>query len=228
LQLVSTLFTLDFNAKQYSTTLYEQRQLLEKPRTRKTLAQTKADSVSLLVHRDSASHISNWTDNLSKLSCIFDFDPEVLRSRVYERIFRNMLKQSRAQPPPALPPDPRHLFLLFGDNDVAKVMVEKSILSCYPFEMVLEARLLASEGPVLQRACVKYTLEIVKLLYGNESDLCDDAVDQLLSEGITDTGVKAFVLHAIATFWHRPVLFHYMMKEYNQALKKPEFHHAHR
>jgi hypothetical protein len=101
---------------------------LEKPKVRKALSRTKADSVSLLVHRDNASFASKWTDNLSKLSYIFDFDTEVLSSKVYERIFRSSLKQlvrqrpsaaqTEAMPSQAKPmtwfPYHKHAFLLIG------------------------------------------------------------------------------------------------------------------
>jgi hypothetical protein len=70
----------------------EQKQLLEKPRTRRVLQRAKADSASLFVHKDSTSMKSRWTDNLSKVSRVFDFDPEVFSTGVYHRVFRGSLK----------------------------------------------------------------------------------------------------------------------------------------
>jgi hypothetical protein len=69
-----------------------QKQLLEKPKTRKVLQRVKADSASLFVHRDTASFKSKMTDNLSKMSLIFEFDSEVFYSQVYHRVFRGSLK----------------------------------------------------------------------------------------------------------------------------------------
>jgi hypothetical protein len=70
----------------------EQKQLLEKPRTRKILQNAKADSASLFVHQDTTSRMSRLTDNLSKMSVVFDFDPAVFSSNVYHRVFRGSLK----------------------------------------------------------------------------------------------------------------------------------------
>jgi hypothetical protein len=66
--------------------------LLEIPTTREILERTKADTASLVVHRDNTSRISRWTDNLSKISVAFEFDREVFSSRVYEQKFRSALK----------------------------------------------------------------------------------------------------------------------------------------
>jgi hypothetical protein len=52
------------------------------------------DSASLFVHRDSASLISQWTDNLSKLSAVFSFDRELFVSKVYERAIRGSVKKA--------------------------------------------------------------------------------------------------------------------------------------
>jgi hypothetical protein len=70
----------------------EQKRLLEKPKTRRVLQRAKADSASLFVHRDTASFMSRVTDNLSKMSLVFDFDPALFSSGVYHRVFRGSLK----------------------------------------------------------------------------------------------------------------------------------------
>jgi hypothetical protein len=84
----------------------EQKLLLEKPRTRRILRNAKADSASLFVHRDTTSRMSRLTDNLSKMSVVFDFDPVVFSSNVYHRVFRgslkNSLRQQQQQQPHAL------------------------------------------------------------------------------------------------------------------------------
>ncbi|KAG8525553.1 uncharacterized protein KY384_009197 [Bacidia gigantensis] len=75
-----------------SKTLSEQQSLLEKSSTRKLFGQTENDSASLIVHRDSLSFSSPFSDNLSKLSRIFPFDRELFTSKVYEQVFRGSLK----------------------------------------------------------------------------------------------------------------------------------------
>ncbi|KAH7073815.1 hypothetical protein BKA63DRAFT_604128 [Paraphoma chrysanthemicola] len=74
-------------------TLAEQRQLLERPRSRTVLQRVKDDSASLLVHRDSASFTTQSSDNLSRLSLVFTFDQEIFSSGVYHRVFRGTLKK---------------------------------------------------------------------------------------------------------------------------------------
>jgi guanine nucleotide-binding protein G(i) subunit alpha len=54
----------------------------------------KIDSASLFVHRDTASLVSQWTDNLSKLSAVFSFDRELFVSKVYERVLRGSVKEA--------------------------------------------------------------------------------------------------------------------------------------
>lgn len=52
------------------------------------------DSASLFVHRDTASLISQWADNLSKLSAVFSFGRELFVSKVYERALRGSVKEA--------------------------------------------------------------------------------------------------------------------------------------
>ncbi|KAH7411697.1 hypothetical protein DE146DRAFT_250965 [Phaeosphaeria sp. MPI-PUGE-AT-0046c] len=70
----------------------DQKRFLERPRSRRVLRSAKADSESLLVHQDTTSFKSRLTDNLSKMSMVFDFDPAVFSSGVYHRVFRGSLK----------------------------------------------------------------------------------------------------------------------------------------
>jgi hypothetical protein len=76
--------------------------------------------------RSQDSILSQSTDNMSKLSHVFDFDTEILGSKVYERIFRSSLKQqSVKQQPLRLPiedpsltsrPRVKEYFLLLGEE----------------------------------------------------------------------------------------------------------------
>lgn len=83
-----------------SKTLSEQKALLQKSSTRKTLKLVEHDSASLVVLRDSASQCSRGSDNLSKLSVEFQFDHEIFGSKVYERCLRGFVKQTLRQQQP--------------------------------------------------------------------------------------------------------------------------------
>jgi hypothetical protein len=74
--------------------LADQQRLLKVPETRKIFEQVREDSASLIVHRDSMSLRSSITDNLSKLSMVFDFDTELLSTRAYVPTVRKTLKRS--------------------------------------------------------------------------------------------------------------------------------------
>ncbi|KAH7139506.1 G-protein alpha subunit-domain-containing protein [Dendryphion nanum] len=78
----------------HCNTMAEQKQLLEKPKTRKLLGRAKSDSASLLVLRDNTSFISRCTDNLSKLSAVFGFDDQLFSSGIYRNAARRSLKES--------------------------------------------------------------------------------------------------------------------------------------
>jgi hypothetical protein len=78
--------------KSPSKTLSEQQRHLETTKSRKVLNRAKADSMSLCVQRDTASLTNRITDNLSKISRVFDFDSNVFATRVYERAFRGSIK----------------------------------------------------------------------------------------------------------------------------------------
>jgi guanine nucleotide-binding protein G(i) subunit alpha len=68
--------------------------MLEKTSTRKIFNRVKDDTSSLYIQRDSASIYSRCTDNLSKISRIFEFDRELFTSKVYEKVFRGSLKDT--------------------------------------------------------------------------------------------------------------------------------------
>lgn len=48
--------------------------------------------MSLYVHRDTASLISKMTDNMSKISRVFEFDSNIFSTGVYERAFRGSVR----------------------------------------------------------------------------------------------------------------------------------------
>ncbi|KAI4932446.1 hypothetical protein J4E85_002844 [Alternaria conjuncta] len=73
-------------------TLSEQQRILGTNKTRKVLDRAKADSISLYVHRDSASLTSKMTDNMSKISRVFEFDSNIFSTGVYERAFRGSVR----------------------------------------------------------------------------------------------------------------------------------------
>jgi len=80
-------------------TISEQQILLEKSSSRKAFKQIKDDSSSLYVNGDAASFYSRCTNNLSKISMVFQFDRELFVSKVYERALRGSLKESLRRRP---------------------------------------------------------------------------------------------------------------------------------
>ncbi|KAH8588319.1 hypothetical protein B0O99DRAFT_693603 [Bisporella sp. PMI_857] len=70
----------------------EQQILLEKSNSQKVIKRMRQDSVSLLAHYDKGSVLTHGTDNLSKLSRVFDFDSTLLHSAPYEQAMRSSMK----------------------------------------------------------------------------------------------------------------------------------------
>jgi hypothetical protein len=68
--------------------------MLEKTSTRKIFKRVKDDTSSLYIQRDSTSIYSHSTDNLSKISKMFEFDRELFISKVYEKALRGSLKDT--------------------------------------------------------------------------------------------------------------------------------------
>lgn len=68
--------------------------MLEKTSTRKIFKRVKDDASSLYVQCDSTSFYSRCTDNLSKISKIFELDREFFISKVYEKALRGSLKDA--------------------------------------------------------------------------------------------------------------------------------------
>ncbi|KAL9070890.1 MAG: hypothetical protein Q9161_004532 [Pseudevernia consocians] len=76
--------------------LSEQKQLLEASQSRRILDQVKDDSSSLIVLRDSTSFSSSWamsTERSSVLNRVFDFDGEVMESKVYRNHMRYLIRR---------------------------------------------------------------------------------------------------------------------------------------
>lgn len=170
--------------------------------------------MSLLVHRDSSSFVSRWTDNLSKLSHVFEFDKEVLSTRVYENVFRNTFKRSIRHQAMVVPKAPVYYCLLAGDNNVSKVNIERSILSCHTYKQSADAAYLVNSDLALQRSCVKYTLMIIRDIYGKGRTFAPGDIEQLLvpaifSEVQSGDSLKRYdeddsLLQTIAAFWTHP------------------------
>jgi hypothetical protein len=72
---------------------------MKKRSVSRALRQIKDDTSSLYVQRDASSLFSRYTDNLSKISMVFQFDRELFISKVYERALRGSLKQVIQKPP---------------------------------------------------------------------------------------------------------------------------------
>ncbi|OBT78646.1 hypothetical protein VF21_02237 [Pseudogymnoascus sp. 05NY08] len=72
----------------------EQKMMLEKPSTRRVIKRVKDDASSLYVQPDSMSIYSRCTDNLSKISKMFEFDRELFVSKVYEKVLLGSLKDT--------------------------------------------------------------------------------------------------------------------------------------
>jgi hypothetical protein len=114
----------------------------------------------LFVHRDSASFVTRFTDNLSKLSRVFDFDTEVFSTKPYERVHRSSVKQALRKKQAVHLPSPQQYILLLGDDDIGKMRVASSILAQHSFEQSPESILLAQSSRKLRKACVNLTLTV--------------------------------------------------------------------
>ena len=61
---------------------------------RKSIKRMREDTASMVALRDNNSFFTHYTDNFSKLSRVFSFDLEVFASQVYQRVFRNSMKDN--------------------------------------------------------------------------------------------------------------------------------------
>lgn len=81
-----------------SNALLDQKKLLVKKSTRSVISKVEKDSASLIVHRDDGSLRTAFTDNLSKISRVFQFDADLLSSKIYGRAWRSSLTMSLRSP----------------------------------------------------------------------------------------------------------------------------------
>ncbi|KAK5657153.1 hypothetical protein OQA88_3210 [Cercophora sp. LCS_1] len=81
-----------------SASLLEQKSVVENSATRRKIKKVEEDARSLLVHRDTDSlrsfFTATWSLRSSKRSVLFDFDPEILPSRIYRRVLQGSIKES--------------------------------------------------------------------------------------------------------------------------------------
>ncbi|KAK0705906.1 hypothetical protein B0T26DRAFT_836721 [Lasiosphaeria miniovina] len=80
-----------------SNTLAEQSALLQRPSPRKTFKKMEADAASIIVLRDVDSILSGYTAtsiNSSKRSLVFEFDQDLLTSRIYQKWIRGSVRGS--------------------------------------------------------------------------------------------------------------------------------------
>lgn len=147
----------------------DQKQLLERPRTRRILRSAKTDSESLFVHQDTTSFKSRFTDNLSKMSIVFDFDPAVFSSEVYHRVFRGSLKD-HLRKKPQQPYTRNHTYDVESDDDC-----EDTLDSTTQDTMST----LTSQGPLTTRKVTSWTpshqhgLEVIRACETHMLGDCD-------------------------------------------------------
>jgi hypothetical protein len=156
-----------------SKTLGEQKCLLEKSKTRKVIGRMQMNSSSLYVNRDSASITSRVTDNLSKLSVVFDFDSEIFSSRIYQQVLRASAKNDlRQQQKRGTHPDnhePREerprgkgeiKIILLGDANSGKAQFLGSLMgNRYTDQELKSQRLLIRKNMV---ECVQKLIEMLE------------------------------------------------------------------
>lgn len=88
---IAVIYT--FAKKHHSQTPSQQKDILETPKTRTQLARMKEDTASLHVHYDASSVKTMFTDNLSKFSRVFNFDPELRATQVYDNSYRSSVRR---------------------------------------------------------------------------------------------------------------------------------------
>jgi hypothetical protein len=136
----------------------EQKQLLERPKTRSILQSARADSASLFVHQDATSFKSRLTDSLSKMSKVFDFDTVVFSTSVYHRVFRGSLKY-RLRQQLSHSVSRSTVDFIQGDLDITTKVTSRETISTIVPQAPLHVRLPSSwtsshrESLVLVRVC---------------------------------------------------------------------------
>ena len=164
----------------FSKTLSEQQRVLGTNKTRKVLDRAKADSISLYVHRGSASLTSKMTDNMSKISRVFEFDSNIFSTGVYERAFRGSVRdllrrrqQTLRAHPIASPPvectsTPRSLqsICFLGPDQIGMDLLIDTIQT--------DQRHLHDEWALHQWQLRKLFLSLVITIIRTRSDHCDE------------------------------------------------------
>lgn len=158
-----------------STAISEQKTLLEKAATRKIFQRIRDDSSSLYVQRDSSSLSSRWTDNLSRISKVFDFDRELFVSKVYENALRNSLR------------------------DTAQKLRRRSSLDKSSVEDIIRSKVIDRE---LEQDCRRLQREVKVLLLGNpecgQSILNDMRIDHGYYTAEVLASYKGMVISTVA------------------------------
>ena len=135
---------------------------MQRQKTRKVLKRAQADSISLYVQRDTSSISSKWTDNLSKISRVFDSN--VFSTKVYERVFRgsvkDALKQQQVLAGAKARLQARNIYLL-GHDDVGKDDILNTIIKAAPPTNAREREGIA-HGIQMQKLCVGLMCIILK------------------------------------------------------------------
>ena len=163
-----------------SKTLSAQQRYLETSKNRKVLHRAKADSVSLYVHRDSASLTSKMTDNLSKISRVFEFDSNIFSTGVYERAFRGSVRdllRRRQQTMTAQSSTTPNTESMSTSNGLKKIRIlgqdhtgEGLLVNCIQAAHHIEQERHQLNNSKFQELCIGLVSTIVK----DRSDVCND------------------------------------------------------
>lgn len=170
-----------------SKTLSAQQRYLETSKNRKVLHRAKADSVSLYVHRDSASLTSKMTDNLSKISRVFEFDSNIFSTGVYERAFRGSVRdllRRRQQNMTAQSSTAQKTESVSTSNSLRKIRIlgqdhtgKDLLVNCIEAAHLIDQEQCRLYNSKLQELCIDLVSTIVK----DRSDVCDDEDVRILT-----------------------------------------------
>ncbi|CAN9138095.1 unnamed protein product [Alternaria alternata] len=168
-------------------TLSAQQRYLETSKNRKVLHRAKADSVSLYVHRDSASLTSKMTDNLSKISRVFEFDSNIFSTGVYERAFRGSVRdllRRRQQNMTAQSSTAQKTESVSTSNSLRKIRIlgqdhtgKDLLVNCIEAAHLIDQEQCRLYNSKLQELCIDLVSTIVK----DRSDVCDDEDVRILT-----------------------------------------------
>ncbi|RYO64571.1 hypothetical protein AA0116_g3107 [Alternaria tenuissima] len=168
-------------------TLSAQQRYLETSKNRKVLHRAKADSVSLYVHRDSASLTSKMTDNLSKISRVFEFDSNIFSTGVYERAFRGSIRdllRRRQQNMTAQSSTAQKTESVSTSNGLRKIRIlgqdhtgKDLLVNCIEAAHLIDQEQCRLYNSKLQELCIDLVSTIVK----DRSDACDDEDVRILT-----------------------------------------------